>query len=562
MEYPVSLVIKASFQGEGDMLYRQIRHIVTMLEKRRFCEVILVFDSKINDFIRQYSNSSKEEIIRTAESLVNDGYIDGWIVSPTDEKSVTEIYRRWFGSETTETHSINNSPMTQQLYAFEITKGIYTLQADADVIICRRDWNHDYLNDMIAAIESEKNVVSIGFNIAHKSSGFIPYSSPELGEYVPEVRICLFNKERFLSLRPFPNEIIDGKYKLTWYRAVQKLQKERGLISYRGGDGRTFYIHPQNNIKTDLAYLYGVIKKVEHNQIPEIQFESVDLVGNSEDWGLKPAPTNRFHQLWHIIRASKLGTFFYGCEFPTNLRRIEIDITYDCNLRCRNCARSCSQAPDITSMSPDQIEKFVQESQEHDVIWEIIGVLGGEPMLHPELSEILEVLLNYKEDYSPNTRIEVTTNGYREKVVEAFSKVPAGIFINNTRKQNAHQEKFEPFNLAPVDQWKFYFSDYRNGCSTTSDCGLGLNAYGYYHCGIAGSIDRVMGFDIGLKKLPLTQKELVSQKEILCKYCGHFCSRHYTPENQRPTVIGSPMSRSWINAYRLFNSKKPVLREY
>lgn len=287
MPNTVSLVIKASFQGVN-MLDRQIRHIVKMLEKKRFCEIILVFDATETCFIRQYSEPSKDIALKIAESLLHENIIDKWVISPADNPEYIEsIYERWFGLKTIETHSVLNAPMLQQLYAFEITKGKYTLQADADVIICRRDWQHDYLKDMIEAAESSENVVSVGFNIAHKNNDFSPYSSPAPGEYVPEVRICLFNKEHFLSLRPFPNELIDSKLKLTWYRSLHQLQKEKSLVSLRGGDGRTFYIHPQNVVKKDLNFLFGVMKKVEENSIPEIQFENVDLTGTLEDWKIK-----------------------------------------------------------------------------------------------------------------------------------------------------------------------------------------------------------------------------------------------------------------------------------
>lgn len=282
----VSLVLKASFQGV-DLLDRQIRHIVKMLEKKRFCEIILVFDATETCFIRQYSKPSKDVAIQIAESLMLEGVIDKWVISPADDpEQIESLYERWFGLKTRETHSVLNAPMLQQLYAFEITNGDYTLQADADVIICRRDWQHDYLMDMIKAIESSESVVSVGFNIAHKSNEFRSYISPNIGDYVPEVRICLFKKERFLSLRPFPNELVNGKFKLTWYRSLHKLQKQRRLVSLRGGDGRTFYIHPQNDIKKDLNFLFGVIKKVEDNVIPEIQFENVDLMGTLKDWGI------------------------------------------------------------------------------------------------------------------------------------------------------------------------------------------------------------------------------------------------------------------------------------
>ncbi|HVP97620.1 MAG TPA: hypothetical protein VMS83_10810 [Methanoregula sp.] len=222
-----------------------------------------------------------------AEKLLHDGILDKYVVPPMDNPGLIEdINERWFGIRTAETHTITKSPLYQQLFAFEISSGKYVLQTDADVIICRRDRDHNYIRDMIAATESAHNVVSVGFNIAHRSNDYCPYSSPSNGEYVPEVRICLFQKDRFFSLRPFPNELIEGKFKLTWYRSLHQLQKEKGLVSLRGGDGRTFFIHPPNSVKKDLPFLTGVIRKVEENQIPEIQFEHVDLVGNYRDWDI------------------------------------------------------------------------------------------------------------------------------------------------------------------------------------------------------------------------------------------------------------------------------------
>jgi len=270
----------------------------------------------------------------------------------------------------------------------------------------------------------------------------------------------------------------------------------------------------------------------------------------------------RWHNLWHLYRASKMGSLVHGYEFPPNLNRIEIDITYDCRLRCLNCARSCSQAPDIAAMSINQIDKFVSESISQKVKWEKIGVLGGEPLLHPDLLEILDILLTYKETYSPSSLIEITTSGYGTDVKSAISTVPKGVEINNTHKQDAYQDKFEPFNVAPRDQWKFCLSDFRNGCSTTKDCGLGLNIYGYYPCGPGGAIDRVMGFNIGLKHLPRSHDDIFPQMQQLCRFCGHFCSRHFIPKDQRDTIIGNPMSKSWKKSYAAFQKNKPTLTKY
>jgi len=269
-----------------------------------------------------------------------------------------------------------------------------------------------------------------------------------------------------------------------------------------------------------------------------------------------------WHGLWHLYRASRMGSIIHGYEFLPNLNRIEIDITYDCKLRCLNCARSCSQAPEIAAMSLEQIDKFVTESISRKIKWEIIGVLGGEPMLHPDLQGILEILLSYKETYSPSSYIEITTSGYGTEVKKAIAMVPNGVTINNTHKQDPYQEKFEPFNVAPRDQCKFYLSDYRNGCSTTKDCGLGLNTYGYYPCGPGGAIDRVMGFDIGLKYLPRSHDDLFPLMEQLCQFCGHFCTRHFIPKEKRETIIGKPTSKSWKKAYAAFQKDKPRLTKY
>ena len=213
-------------------------------------------------------------------------------------------------------------------------------------------------------------------------------------------------------------------------------------------------------------------------------------------------------------------------------------------------------------ISPNQIDKFVNESISNKVKWEKIGVLGGEPMLHPDILEILSALVFYKETCSPGSLIEITTSGYGSEVKKAIAAIPKEVVVNNTNKKQAYQEKFEPFNLAPVDQWKFCLSDYRNGCSTTKDCGLGLNTYGYYPSGPASAIDRVMGFDIGLKHLPRSHDKLFPQMEQLCQYCGHFCSRHFIPKEQRETIVGSPMSKSWEHAYAAFQRMKPELTKY
>jgi hypothetical protein len=251
-----------------------------------------------------------------------------------------------------------------------------------------------------------------------------------------------------------------------------------------------------------------------------------------------------------------------GPEFRTTLDALEIDLTFQCNLKCLNCDRSCSQAPDNSMMTIPQIEKFVQESVAADKRWARIRLMGGEPMLHPDIFEIVEVLDNYRREQSPATNIEIITSGFGNEVNDRLRRVPEGVGVVNSRKTSRYQEKFDAFNLAPCDKWYYFFTDFVNACWETGYIGCGLNRYGYYHCAPAGSIDRVFGFNMGIKKLPGDISAFDEQKRNLCKYCGHFPPGESILPEHKGTIHGEPRSKKWTAAYQKFAESPPVLSLY
>ncbi len=249
-------------------------------------------------------------------------------------------------------------------------------------------------------------------------------------------------------------------------------------------------------------------------------------------------------------------------KYPTALDLIEIDITYSCNLKCNNCNRSCSQAPTNTYMTIGQIQKFISQAKESKHKFRTIRILGGEPTLHPDLLEILALLLNFRDYYAPETIIELATNGYGTFVKKTIESLPKEVVVINTHKSRPDVESFEPFNLAPRDFTNFTEEDYLNACWITEECGIGLNMYGYYHCAVAAGIDRVLGFDMGLKQLPTAQEDFIEQKKLFCSYCGHFLSRKRVHTKERKKIYGAPMSKSWKSAYKIYEAKKPVLKRF
>jgi hypothetical protein len=157
------------------------------------------------------------------------------------------------------------------------------LQCDVDVLIGRRDLAHDYLGEMLSAA-SATGVLGVAFNIPHGfGEGFHPYRAPP-GRYVPEVRCGLLDLVRIMACRPLPNRVVDGAVELTWYRSLERHQQQHGLRTLRGGDPRTFYIHPPNRWKTQSDVLARVRDLVGQARVPTVQYGDWDLAGGPEDW--------------------------------------------------------------------------------------------------------------------------------------------------------------------------------------------------------------------------------------------------------------------------------------
>lgn len=257
---------------------------------------------------------------------------------------------------------------------------------------------------------------------------------------------------------------------------------------------------------------------------------------------------------WRIRRSV---TRIFGTQFRRSRDRLELDLTYACNLHCFNCNRSCEQAKDNGHMSVGQIRHFLAESRERQQRWRMIRVIGGEPTIHPQFLEIVDLLVAYKKSYSPGTRIVVCTNGHGDRVQRALSMLPSEVVIENTAKQSHIQPDFLAFNVAPVDSREFAEADYANGCSIIKKCGFGLSPSGYYPCGPAGGIDRVFGFNLGRKSLPSPDDDMHEELRRFCAVCGIF---RRTPE---PKPLLEPvMSATWSRAYARWAAKRPVLTAF
>ena len=752
----VTLLIKTCAM-DAATIEQNIKHIVRQLScPVAFNEVVVLIDSKKENFLRQYCQGDYEKVVEIIKKLQKNDVIDRYIIF--DPADASAINKRWFGIDTSKTHSVSNTPICSQLYAFENCNGDYFLQIDSDVMIGREDFNHDFLTEMLAQFDKNENVVSIGFNIPNHESK--PYFGFENGGFVPEVRMGLFHKARLMNLLPLPNTIDEqGNLNFTWYRSMEQYQKSTGYCSIRGGDKRTFFIHPQNYRKTSAHTWMNILDRVEQNEIPDLQYGHFDCEGSFYDWCApkrnekivivscyRNLSADRFlrfwysilnqdykdfglilyddasnngttiliqkliepykdritfvrgrnylpklqceyisihnicqnpdsiivcidpddaligkktlndiykkYEMWHIdmscgrvyqtyriqpeyrchvnfvnprIRGGNvwqhLKTFrkylfdsiplpyflyddskcklsqlkwFEKCDdyammipmvemssspyqmdfinyyyernykqknidralkkqcireiankkplsqsnvikgrkiFETNLDRIEIDITFECNLKCKGCNRSCGLAPSKERMSIDDIHNFIKDSIDNHKKWQLINVLGGEPTLHPDFLQIIRILQkDYAEAYNSEVIIQVVSNGvaaHSRQLCDYVEESFANVRIDRTSYKNKNEiDYFTPFADAPCDDACFNEADYSKACWVASYCGVGLNKNGYYGCSVCGGIDRVLMQNNGVASIAeLTIEKQKEHFEKFCRYCGNF--KHY-----------------------------------
>jgi hypothetical protein len=258
-----------------------------------------------------------------------------------------------------------------------------------------------------------------------------------------------------------------------------------------------------------------------------------------------------------ILKFLPCGGILHATYHSNN--KLGIFITTSCNLKCVNCQAASSQAPADDVMTVEQVQKLVSEAVKLEYFWDRIYLTGGEPTFHPQLLEIIDVIKRYK-DFNPECQIMLETNGAGDKVQSVLNKLPDWVTVfSSNKKEDENGQIFFTYNIAPCDTLEYMlFPCFSKGCIMPANCyGLCASMYGYYPCSPCMNVDRVFGFDVGIKKLDqVSEKALRKQMNILCRYCGMF--RELTGK----TVLTAKISRSWKRAFAKYGERKPKLSRY
>ena len=288
----ITLMIKACAM-EAATLDVQVRHLVAQLETpRAFAERILVIDSREDGFLRQHTSGSLGDLHNAAHHLVEAGWIDRIVEGSSDSEATALLHQRWFGIPCSSTHAETGAQIASTLTGFDECTTRYVLQVDADIMVGRVDRNHDYLADMLAVLTSDPEAITASFNIATRQDR--PYTAAgEVGPWRVEVRSGLIDLDRLRDARPLPNRFRGEHLALPWHRSLDRAIAEGAGRSYRGGDCRTFYMHPPNARKRDVGEWLAVLDRIEHGVVPCVQYGEVDWAGAITDW-MEPTRSEPF----------------------------------------------------------------------------------------------------------------------------------------------------------------------------------------------------------------------------------------------------------------------------
>ncbi|MDD5597296.1 MAG: radical SAM protein [Victivallaceae bacterium] len=128
------------------------------------------------------------------------------------------------------------------------------------------------------------------------------------------------------------------------------------------------------------------------------------------------------------------------------MKVIQIEITNACNLGCSNCTRFVGHHKKPFFMDLETVAKAIESLEGYPGQ---IGIMGGEPTIHPEFKEICEIVQKKIPD---RRKRELWTNGckwkeYEEIIYETFDK--------DLITYNSHEDKevgeHQPLLIAATD---------------------------------------------------------------------------------------------------------------
>lgn len=198
---------------------------------------------------------------------------------------------------------------------------------------------------------------------------------------------------------------------------------------------------------------------------------------------------------------------------------IQIEVTNACVNQCSNCTRLVGHHPAPYFMSLDQFTKAVDSLLEFP---HMVGMMGGEPLLHPQFEEMCRIL----QTRLPAKKLGLWTclpkgkEHYRTTIVDTFGH----IFLNDhSRDDVLHVPVLVASReiCAGDSASMWYLIDH---CWVQNGWSASINPNGGFFCEVAAALSLLFKIKVGWEIKPnwweKIPKDFKDQMEALCVHCG------------------------------------------
>jgi len=197
---------------------------------------------------------------------------------------------------------------------------------------------------------------------------------------------------------------------------------------------------------------------------------------------------------------------------------IQIEITNACVMRCSNCTRLVGHSKPFF-MELDFFKKAVDSLLEFP---RMIGIMGGEPLLHPQFTEMAHYLKEAVPDKYRRGLWSVLPKG-KEHLAPVVADVFGNVLLNDHTLEDL---KHSPVLVAAEEVCQnedtmWYFID---KCPIQLNWSASITPKGAFFCEVAASLDEVLegpgGWEVEPGWWKRNPKDFVEQMERSCRNCG------------------------------------------
>jgi len=199
----------------------------------------------------------------------------------------------------------------------------------------------------------------------------------------------------------------------------------------------------------------------------------------------------------------------------------QIDVTHGCHLSCGNCTRYVGNHRHIARMTLDQVREAIRSL---DGFPGRIGLMGGEPTMHPQFLEILAI---FREEIPDRRRREFWTAGHLWDLYEAdiLATFDRDLIAYNDHTQDTGRHQPLAIAIDEIIDDEELKAELIDNCWVQQQWSPAINAHGAYFCEVAGAQDAMLNKGANAWKVEAdwwnkTPEQFRDQRDKFCGNCS------------------------------------------